>query len=101
MAVKILVKRKIPTGFEDPNLLKLLRKLRSRAIVNPNYISGETLRRIDNPRDYLVISTWRDVNSWNAWRISPERMEIQKQIDALLGVPTEYEIYQYAEPSDG
>jgi len=101
MAVKILVKRKSPTGFEDPNLLKLLRKLRSRAIVNPNYISGETLRRIDSPRDYLVISTWRDMNAWNAWRISPERMEIQKQIDALLGVPTEYEIYRYAEPSDG
>ena len=95
MAIKILIKRKIPKGFENPKFNKLIRQLRTLAIVHQGYISGETLKRIDIPQDYLVISTWQNIDAWNAWRTSRERTEIQEQIDALLGTPTEYEIYEY------
>ncbi len=95
MAVKILIKRKIPKGFKDPKFNKLIRQLRALAIVHQGYISGETLKRIDHPQDYLVISTWQNKDAWNAWRTGRERAEIQEQIDALLGVPTEYEMYEY------
>ncbi len=95
MAVKILIKRKIPKGFEDPKFNKLVRKLRALATVHQGYISGETLKRIDHPQEYLVISTWQNTDAWNGWQTSRERAEIQEQIDALLGVPTEYEIYEY------
>ena len=95
MTVKILIKRKIPKGFEDPMFNKLIRQLRALAIVQHGYISGETLKRIDHPQDYLVISTWQTMDAWNAWRTSRERAEIQEQIDALLGVPTKYEVYEY------
>ena len=95
MAVKILIKRKIPKGFEDPKFNKLIRQLRALAIVQHGYISGETLKRIDCPQEYLVISTWQSMDTWNAWRTSRTRAEIQDQIDALLGAPTEYEMYEY------
>jgi heme oxygenase (mycobilin-producing) len=95
MAIKILIKRKIPKGLENPNFNKLIRQLRTLAIVHQGYISGETLKRIDIPQDYLVISTWQNIDAWNAWRTSRERTEIQEQIDALLGTPTEYEMYEY------
>ena len=95
MAIKILIKRKIPTGLKDPNFNKLIRQLRALAIVQHGYISGETLKRLDDPHDYLVISTWQNTDAWNAWRMSRERMEIQERIDALLGTPTEYEMYEY------
>ena len=95
MAVKILIKRKIPKGFEDTKFKKLIRQLRALAAVHQGYISGETLKRIDNPQDYLVISTWQSIDAWNAWRTRRKRAEIQEQIDALLGVPTEYEMYEY------
>jgi heme oxygenase (mycobilin-producing) len=95
MAVKILIKRKIPKGFKDPKFNKLIRQLRALAIVQHGYISGETLKGIDQPQDYLVISTWQNNDAWNTWRTSRERAEIQEQIDALLGVPTEYELYEY------
>ena len=95
MAVKILIKRKIPEGFNAPKLNKLVRQLRALATIHQGYISGETLKRIDNPEDYLVISTWQDTNSWDAWRTSRERKEIQEQIDALLGTSTQYEMYEY------
>lgn len=95
MPVKILIKRKIPKGFKDPKFNKLIRQLRALATVHQGYISGDTLKRIGQPQDYLVISTWQNNDAWNAWRTSRERAEIQDQIDALLGVPTEYEMYEY------
>jgi len=61
----------------------------------PGYISGETLKRIDNPGKYLVISTWNSVDNWRQWVINRQRVELQNQIDALLGEKTEYEIYEY------
>ncbi|MBM4315600.1 MAG: antibiotic biosynthesis monooxygenase [Deltaproteobacteria bacterium] len=95
MAVKILIKRKIPKGFDDSKFNKLIRQLRTLAIARQGYISGETLKRMDLPQEYLVVSTWQNMDAWNAWRTSRERAEIQEQIDALLGVPTEYEMYEY------
>lgn len=95
MAVKILIKRKIPKGFNDPKFNKLIRQLRALATIHQGYISGETLKRIDDHREYLVISTWKNKEAWDAWRTDRERVAIQEQIDALLCVPTEYEMYEY------
>jgi hypothetical protein len=39
-------------------------------------------------------STWQSAAAWNAWKMSPERAEIQEQIDAMLSEPTEYEVYE-------
>ena len=95
MAIKILIKRKIPKGFEDPKFNKLIRQLRALAVIQHGCISGETLRRIDHPQDYLVIITWQSVDAWDTWWMSQKRAEIQEQIDAMLVVPTEYEMYEY------
>lgn len=95
MAIKILIKRRIPEGIGDPRFSRLIRQLRALATVHSGYISGETLKRVDDPPGYLVISTWQNREAWDGWRTSRERAEIQEQIDALLGTPTEYEIYEY------
>lgn len=96
MAIKVLIKRKMPEGFADPRFNGLLRELRAQANAQPGYISGETLKRVDRPNEYLVIGTWQTVHAWNAWQVSPERREIQDQIDLLLGTQTNYEVYEYA-----
>lgn len=59
------------------------------------YISGETLRSLDDPEVYLVISSWRSSNDWEKWLESPEKKEIQGKIDILLGGKTEYDIFHY------
>ncbi len=61
----------------------------------PGYIAGETLKRVDKPGQSLVITKWQSVYYWDAWLQGVERSEIQKQIDALLGEETQYEIYEY------
>ena len=94
MAVKILIRRQVPEGKEE-ELDRLLRKLRGITMdQSSGYVSGETLRRVDKPGETLVISTWRDVESWRNWMLSEERGRIQEEIDSLLGGETIYEIYR-------
>ena len=94
MAVKIIINRKVPKG-KEAELLPLLVQMRSMATTQPGYISGETLRNMDDPEEYLVISTWQSAEVWQAWHSSPERAEIQQKIDDLLGRKTQYGAYFY------
>ena len=94
MAVKIFIRRVIAEERTN-DLLPLFRHLRSLANNQPGYISGETLRKIDSPGEYLVISTWQSLDDWRKWVVSRERIEVQNEIDARLDEDTVYEIYQY------
>jgi heme-degrading monooxygenase HmoA len=94
MAVKVFIKRVIPEGKVN-GLLPLFRRLRNLAIDQPGYISGETLRGIDNPGQFLVISTWQSIDHWREWIGYPDRIEIQNEIDSQLEEEPSYEIYQY------
>jgi heme-degrading monooxygenase HmoA len=42
----------------------------------------------------MVISTWRSIEDWNDWVKNDKRIAIQEEIDDLLGVETEYEVYE-------
>jgi heme-degrading monooxygenase HmoA len=94
MAVKIFIKR-IIAEERISDLLPLFRRLRNLATNQPGYISGETLKKIDSPGKYLVISTWQSLDDWREWVVSRERIEVQNEIDARLVEETVYEIYQY------
>jgi heme-degrading monooxygenase HmoA len=92
MTVKIIIQRKV----KDENVVELtvlLKKLRSLTLEQSGYISGETLSRIDNTEETMVISSWRSLEDWNSWVNNPKRTEIQSQIDKLLGHETEYAMY--------
>ena len=95
MAVKVLIKRKVAEK-QIPELDVLLRKMRVLTLSRKGYISGESFTRVDQPGVSMVISTWQSIDDWRSWVLSKERIELQKQIDALLGQPTEYEIFENA-----
>jgi heme-degrading monooxygenase HmoA len=92
MAVKILIQRSI-----DKNLVQavnpLIIKLHALAMSQPGYISGETLKCIDHPREYIVISTWRSIEDWKRWFESQERKALQSTIDNITGEETQYTVY--------
>jgi len=94
MAVKIFIKRSIPPD-KSGKLMSLFQDLRSVAMSQPGYISGETLHSLDNPGEIVVISTWQTVEQWRSWVANKERLKIQDQIDMLLREKTGYEVYQY------
>ncbi|ADW18555.1 Antibiotic biosynthesis monooxygenase [Desulfobulbus propionicus DSM 2032] len=95
MAVKVLIKRKVAEN-KVPELDKLLRKMRALTLNQPGYISGESFTRVDEPGVSMVISTWQSLDDWRQWTLSKERIDLQEQIDKLLGEPTRYEIFENA-----
>ena len=94
MAVKILIQRRIKPGKEK-ELNQIVRELRSKAMHAEGFISGETLRSIEDPSVHLVISTWKSIDDWNRWVNSPERKALLDKIDAILAEPTKMTPYQY------
>ena len=94
MAIRVFIRRRVAPD-KELKLLELIKGLRSLAVAQPGYISGETLRSVANSDEYLVISNWQTVEDWNAWESSRQRREIQSQIDALLGEETRYEAYYH------
>ena len=94
MAVKVIIRRIVPEDRVE-DLAPLLRQLRTRATLQPGYISGETLQRLDKPDEFLVINTSESAEDWNRWAKSQERNEVQGKIDTMLGGKTEYGIFHY------
>ena len=94
MAIRVLVKRECSEDKVDA-LRELTDKMRVLAMGQSGYVSGETLKRIDRPGASLVISKWKSLAAWQNWLKTPERENMQKKIDDLLQVETQYEIYDY------
>ena len=93
MTVQVIIKRKI--HVDNPKaLIPLLTELRDHAKVQPGYISGQTLKNIDNNEEYLVVSTWKTADDWKKWLNSKERRDIQGRVDSLIGERTFYEVFE-------
>ena len=94
MAVKVFIKRLV-TQDKAKAIIPLFRQMRASATAQPGYISGETLRNLEKPDEFMVISTWQSSEDWKEWLQSKERNEVQSKIDELLGGETQYDIYHY------
>jgi heme-degrading monooxygenase HmoA len=94
VAVKVLIRRNVPES-RAREMIPLFRKMRTLANEQPGYITGETMRNLEKPDEFLVISTWETSDDWKRWVQSNDRQQIQSQIDSLLGGKTEYEIFHY------
>lgn len=93
MTVKIFIKR-VVSSENVLALTLLLKKLRSLTLNQQGYIFGETLKRVDREDECMVISTWRSLEDWNSWLNNQERATIQSEIDLLLGLETDYSVYE-------
>jgi heme-degrading monooxygenase HmoA len=93
MPVQVIIKRKFQINNPE-QLIPLLTELRTRAKNQPGYISGETLRSLENPEEYLVVSKWQTADDWKNWLGSKERRDIQGKVDSLIGERTFYEIFE-------
>ena len=94
MAVKVLIKRSVSQD-QARALIPLVRQMRASAATQAGYITGETLRSLDNPEEFLIISTWQSSDDWKNWLKSEDRNKVQDKIDDLLGGKTKYEIFHY------
>lgn len=97
MLAKILIKRKFKAGNEE-QIASLLNDLRSRALLQPGYVSGLTLISPTNSNHSLVIATWKDLKSWHAWKSNMERKNFEDMIEIYQEEPTRYEEFILGTP---
>ena len=98
MAVSIIIQRTVKNDKVAEKLVPLIIQLRSRAMSQPGFLTGQTFSCLDCQGEYLVISTWNRLEDWNRWMHSEERKSIQNQVDELLEEKT---LYRYYEPVVG
>ncbi len=94
MAVTIFIKRTLKNKSITSKLAPLLIQLRSRATIQPGFLTSQTYSSLERNNEYLIRSTWDTLENWNIWMNSEERMEIQRQVDELLGEKTIYQYYE-------
>jgi len=92
--IRIHIRRRVSEANRDA-LMPLINQMRTTIVSNPGYVSGETLKRIDQPGEILVVSNWQSHFYWTQWYESRERKALQDRIDALVDAQTQYEIYEY------
>jgi len=94
MAIKVLIQRKARKGKEE-ELNQIVRELRWKAMYAEGFISGETLRSIEDPSVHLVISTWKSIEDWKKWLNSSYRKEIKKKLKEVIAGAEKMTAYQY------
>jgi len=92
MAVKIFIKRYVKKG-KTQEAVELLKDVRSQALKQPGYISGETLINHYDPCNITVVSTWQTIDDWIRWEESDERSAKENQLEGLQEGPADFEIY--------
>jgi len=92
MAVKVFIKRVVKKGKTEA-AVKLLMDVRSQALKQPGYISGETLVNHYDPCNIAVVSTWQTIDDWIRWQESDERAAKEDQLESLQEGPANFEIY--------
>ncbi len=92
MTVKIFIKRHIKASKVE-EAYALLNKIRSNAMNQTGYVSGETLVNHYDSRSITVISTWQSVEDWIRWEESDDRASTEAELESLLEEPTKFEVY--------
>ena len=83
MAVKVLIERRVRKGYEEL-VWQMLRDLRGQAVRQKGYLYGETWRSLDDPRLFMVSSTWGCREYWDAWVTDEFRQRMEVRIRPYL-----------------
>jgi heme-degrading monooxygenase HmoA len=93
MAIEVLIRRVTKPGINAKALFPHIVELRSYAVKQPGYISGETLFNLEQTNECLVVSRWTTLELWQEWNRTSRRMELDDGMEELLGAETEYKFY--------
>ena len=86
MTVKIIIERRfkeIPKA-ED---IRALNELRTKAMQQDGYVSGETLVELEDNRNMVVISVWSSLDEWDKWFSSQDRRWYEDELKPRMESP--------------
>jgi heme oxygenase (mycobilin-producing) len=97
--IKVLMERRVSKRNYD-KLQEHLIDLRTAALHQPGYISGETLVKGTDPIDVLTISSWMSEDYWKAWMTARVRIELNDIINRLLEGEAKVSVYKVSFDED-
>ena len=90
--VRIIIEHKTK---DVDSLISALWRLRTEAMKQRGYVTGETLVNIEDLSNVLVISTWEKVEDWDVWNTSETRAKLTKPINEILLEPYKVRKFHY------
>lgn len=97
MIAKIIIKRRFKPG-KTRQIVAILNELRSAAMQEIGYISGETLTKEGFPQNMVVIATWQTMEDWHRWLNNDKRKKFEAMLEVYMERPAEYEEYLLGTP---
>ena len=97
--IKVLLERSVKRE-KYRELLELIKELRSAALHQPGYMTGETLVSENGIVKVLVISSWVSEDHWKAWLTSEQRIQLETIADALLEDEVKVSVYGIPDDED-
>ena len=81
--IRVIIERFIAESLES-NYEITAKQTLQKAIQAPGFISGESLKDIQNERHRVVLCNWRSLQDWQAWLSSHERKSMMDQLNLML-----------------
>jgi heme-degrading monooxygenase HmoA len=76
-------------------LLNILKEVRDAIFKFPGYVTSEHLLNVKDPTNLLVISTWQNIDRWNAWANSDACKQLTSKVKTKLTKPLKITVYNY------
>jgi heme-degrading monooxygenase HmoA len=84
--IRVIIDRFIAESLEAHYEITAKQTLQA-AIQSPGFISGESLKDVQNERHRVVLCNWRSLQDWHKWISSPERKKMMEQLNLMLETP--------------
>ena len=91
--VKVVIERHLKAGKRG-EFIHLLKELRTAAIHQRGYVSGETLSSIDDASIISVLGMWQSLEDWKTWEESEPRLKLEERVEPLLLENPKVTVYQ-------
>jgi heme-degrading monooxygenase HmoA len=92
MAIKVLISRNMSeeqASAAHPYLLKLA----ALAYKHSGYISGETVVNMEDPKERLIICSWKSMEDWKNFMKMEESKSLYYFVDQILAQPSVHRFY--------
>ena len=92
MAVKVLIRRKVPDNLAS-RMRQLLSTLDNWASKHTGYYYSENLESHNNPGEFLCIATWQSVDAFHVWAKSTPSLQLERQMVSSLGAHSDNAVF--------
>ena len=93
MAVKVVIERRVASGFEE-TVWHMLRDMRGQAVRQRGYLYGETWRSLTDPQLIVVVSSWASKEYWEQWAADEFRLKMDERISRMLVEPSTVRVFE-------